>query len=167
MTKRLATDTWSTLTHPFTSYYNSMTIKSKLQFTFHFLFNIEFENTAQYSGQNLWWDYYSSLEHFRKFKVDTHFGVVSIAHKLLSCFTNDADIHFSTISNRTNFSIDKHMSYINIPIDKHINYINIPIDKHMSYITTTMGEHMSCIPGSIPHHPKTINRFRGTSPIFP
>ena len=44
--------------------------------------------------------------------MDTHFGVVSISRELLPSFTNDDDIHFSAISNQTNFSIDKLMSYI-------------------------------------------------------
>ena len=46
--------------------------------------------------------------------MDTHFGVVSIAHKPLPYFTNDDDIHFSAISNQTNISIDEHMSHITL-----------------------------------------------------
>ena len=66
--------------------------------------------------------------------MDTHFGVVPITHKLLPYFTNDDDLHFSAISNQTNFSIDKHMSYITTTTDKHMSYINTSTNKHMSYI---------------------------------
>ena len=133
MIKRLATDRWSILTLPFTSYFNSMTTKPMLQFTFHFLFNFEFENRVQYSGQNILMRLQFITRTFSKFTVDTHFGVVSITHKLLPYFTNDDDIHFSAISNQTNFSIDKHMSYITTTTDKHMSYINIPIDKHITH----------------------------------
>ena len=75
--------------------------------------------------------------------MDTHFGVVSITHKLLPYFTNDDDIHFSAISNQTNFSIDKHMSYITTTTDKHISYINTTTDKHMSYINIPIDKHVT------------------------
>ena len=117
-----------------------------------------------------------------KSKVDTHFGVVSITHKLLPYFANIDDIHFSAISNQTNFSIDKHMSYITTTTDKHMSCINIPIDKHMSCINTSTDKHMSYInipttglevhPPSFPKpltglevHPPSSPKPWSTSPI--
>ena len=61
------------------------------------------------------------------------FDDVSIIHELLPYFTNDDDIHFSAISNQTNFSIDKHVSYITTTTDKHMSYINISTDKHVTH----------------------------------
>ena len=145
MIKILATDTQSILTLPFTSYFNSMTTKSTLQFTFHYLFNFGFENKAQYSGPKHLMRFEFITGTPSKFKMDTHFGVVPFTHRPLSYFTNDDDIHFSAISNQTDFPIDKHMSYINISTEKHMSYIYTSLDKHMSCIYTSLDKHMSCI----------------------
>ena len=68
----------------------------------------------------------------------------------------DDDIHFSAISKQ----INKHFS------GQAYELYHTSIDKHMSCISA-IGAHMSCNPGFIPYLPIIINRFRGTSPIFP
>ena len=93
--------------------------------------------------------------------MDTRFGVVSITHKLLPYFVNNDDIHFSAISTQTNFSIDKHMSYITTTTDKHMSYINTSIDKHMSCINIPIDKHMSCINTSIDKHMSCIQYYNG------
>ena len=119
MTKRLAVDRWSTLVHSFTSHYCSMTFVSVLLFTFHFLFNLEFENKAQCPSQIIWWDQNFPTRILSKFMMDIHVGVITKSNKTfpyfstiyilvlyqikqtIPYFTNDNDIHFSAISNQT------------------------------------------------------------------
>ena len=103
--------------------------------------------------------------------MDTHYFVVSITHKLLPYFANNDDIHFSAISNQTNFSIDKHMSYITTTTDKHMSCINTSTDKHMSYInipTTGLEVHPPSSPKPLTGlevHPPSSPKPWSTSPI--